>query len=231
VRSSIVRRLLPAAAARSAEEERKTEPGPPSSPSRRSTRRFSRVTYVRDLPVLSLAACSRCALPLISVAIDGYLSSRMSLKRRVQTSGYVFPISFGIRIPPRIRSRDDDDTRWSRFPIARPNDQFSRPAKVSARSVYGPSAWERVRAFSSSIWKGETAVRGGFPALGDHGGPRGRVERVTQALSRLLRAVSAGGISADGDNLINISSLVCIATHKECLSDTRRNDTDLMRRV
>jgi hypothetical protein len=47
---------------------------------------------------------------------------------------------------------------------------------------------------SSPISKGETAVRGSFPALGDHGEPGGRrgAGGVTQALP-LLRAVSGRG--------------------------------------
>jgi len=75
-------------------------PPPPLLLLRRSTGRFSRVTHVRDLlvPRPVPAACSRCA-PLISFTIDGYLSSHMSLKRRAQTSGYVFPV-LGVRVPP-----------------------------------------------------------------------------------------------------------------------------------
>jgi len=73
---------------------------------------------------------------------------------------------------------------------------------------------------SSPISKGETAVRGSFPALGimasqaGEGGRGGSPRRCRYYVP--YRAVV---ISADGDNLINVSSLVCIATHEECPSD------------
>jgi len=74
---------------------------------------------------------------------------------------------------------------------------------------------------SSPISKGETAVRGSFPALGDHGEPGGRrgAGGGSPRRCRYYVPYRAVVISADGDNLINVSSLVCIATHEECPSD------------
>jgi len=147
---------------RRARPKRSGRPSPPP----RSTRRFSRVTYVRDLPVLSVAACSRCAPPLISVAIDDYLSSRVSLKRRVQTSGYVFPISFEF-LRGFDRRRRHSLVALSHRAAERSILAYASRESFPAICLRSVRVGARAR-LSSSIWKGETAVRGAFPALGDH---------------------------------------------------------------